>query len=231
MKASIAARLRAAAFGRLGTEAPPLALRDHDHLGGGAGDVLAGQLHADRALDADDVATLRAGGERRGAAVGAGAAGAADAVDEVLGDLRQVVVDDVRDALDVNAAGGDISGDQDAVVAFLEALQRLVALALAAVAVDRGGLEAALGEPLGQAIGAVLGAGEDEERTLLIAEHLLEQRLLAGLLDLVYVQVDLLVGLAGGADFDADRVLDVVADQVRDRGLHGRREEQGLAGR
>ena len=65
-----------------------------------------------------------------------GAAGAAHAVDEVLGRLRQVVIHDVRDAFDVDAARGDVGRDQHAVVPVLEALERLVALALAAVAVD-----------------------------------------------------------------------------------------------
>src|SRR5882724_11662201 len=37
-------------------------------------------------------------------------AGAADAMDEILGDVRQVIIDDVRDVLDVDAASGNISG-------------------------------------------------------------------------------------------------------------------------
>ena len=51
--------------------------------------------------------------ERYGFALGAGAAGAADAVNIILGDVRQIVVDDVGQGLDVEAAPGDVGGDQD----------------------------------------------------------------------------------------------------------------------
>ena len=44
----------------------------------------------------------------------AGARGAADAVHVALGDVGQVEVDDVADAVDVDAAGGDVGGDQHA---------------------------------------------------------------------------------------------------------------------
>ena len=40
-------------------------------------------------------------------------AGAADAVDVVLGDHRQLVVDDVRQGVDVQAAGGDVGRHED----------------------------------------------------------------------------------------------------------------------
>ena len=52
--------------------------------------------------------------ERGGDALGASTASAADAVDEVVRGVGQVVVDDVRDVGDVDPAGGDIGGDQDA---------------------------------------------------------------------------------------------------------------------
>jgi hypothetical protein len=42
----------------------------------------------------------------------------------------------MSDVIHVNAAGGDIGGDKDAVDAVFEALQRFVTLALGAVAVD-----------------------------------------------------------------------------------------------
>ena len=51
-------------------------------------------------------------GQRDGDAVAASAAGAADAVHVGLGRRGHVVVDDVREVLDVEAAGGDVGGDQ-----------------------------------------------------------------------------------------------------------------------
>jgi hypothetical protein len=50
----------------------------------------------------------------------------------------------VGDAFHVDAARGHIGGHQDAVIAILETLQRLVALVLAAIAMDGGALKAAL---------------------------------------------------------------------------------------
>ena len=96
------------------------------------------------------------GGARR-----ARAAGAADAVQVGLLVLGRLVVDDVRDALDVDAARGDVGADQDVDLAVAERAQRLLAGALAEVAVDRAGGEAALLELLGDVGGGPLGTAED----------------------------------------------------------------------
>jgi hypothetical protein len=60
-------------------------------------------------------------------------------VDEIFRHLRQVVVHYVRDAVYMDATGGHVGRYQHAIVAFAESLQRLVPLALAAVAVNRPG--------------------------------------------------------------------------------------------
>ena len=52
------------------------------------------------------------------------------------GFLRQIVIHHVGDVVHVNAAGGDVGSDKYAVDAVFETLQRLVTLALRAVAVD-----------------------------------------------------------------------------------------------
>ena len=103
----------------------------------------------------------------RGHALGSCAAGTADAVDEVVAGIGQVVVDDVRDVGDVDAASGDVGGDQDAVLAVGEALESGGALGLAAVAMDGVGVVAELLELLRDTVGAMLGAREDEEGSLL----------------------------------------------------------------
>ena len=82
--------------------------------------------------------------ERDRDAVGAGARGAADAVDVGFRDVRQVVIDDVADAVDVDAAGGDVGGDQDAQLAVAEVGERALALVLRLVAVDGLGGDAGL---------------------------------------------------------------------------------------
>jgi hypothetical protein len=69
------------------------------------------------------VSTSRAGLVR--SAPFAGASGAANAVNEILR-LGQVVVDDVRDILHVNAARSDVGRHQDAVASLLESGQGCV---------------------------------------------------------------------------------------------------------
>ena len=68
---------------------------------------------------------------------GAGAAGAADAVHVGLGVVRRVEVDHVRDAADVDSAGGDVGRDQRVDLEGLELRERALALALGLVAVHR----------------------------------------------------------------------------------------------
>ena len=97
---------------------------------------------ADELLDVAQEGQLFAVAERDGDAVGAGARGAADAVHVGLRHVRQVEVDDVADAVDVDAAGGDVGGDQRRDLAAAERRQRALALALRFVAVDGVGRDA-----------------------------------------------------------------------------------------
>ncbi len=100
--------------------------------------------------------------QRDGLAGDAGATGPADPVDVVLGDHRQLVVDDVRQRIDVEAARRDLGRDEDGRATRLEVGERAHPLRLALVAVDRDGGDAVLLELLGEAVRAVLGAREDE---------------------------------------------------------------------
>ena len=85
--------------------------------------------------------------ERDGVAGHARAARPADAVDVVLGVVRQLEVDDLGQPLDVQAAGRDVGGHQHPDLARLELLERLLAVGLAAVAVDGGRIDALPVEP------------------------------------------------------------------------------------
>ena len=80
--------------------------------------------------------------------------------------VRHVVIDHVGDAFHVNPAPGDVGGDQHAVAAGAEALQRGHALVLGAIAVDLGRRDAGFGQLAGEPFGAPLGAGEHERRIL-----------------------------------------------------------------
>ena len=75
---------------------------------------------------------------------------------------REIVVHDVRDAVHINAARGDVRGDEHAHGAGLEILQRAQPLVLRTVRVQRAGLDALPFELARHAVGAVLGAGENE---------------------------------------------------------------------
>ena len=94
---------------------------------------------------------------------GGSAAGAADAVDVILGHVGTIEIDDVRNFGDVDAAGGDIGGDQHAVLAAFEAADGGGPLALRAIAMDGDAGDALGRKGGGEAIGAVLGAGEDDD--------------------------------------------------------------------
>ena len=85
------------------------------------GDALVGE-----AFDALQLAALAAVAERQSDARGAGARGAADAMDVALGVGRQLEVDDVGHAAHVDAARGEIGGNQHAGLAAREVVERLL---------------------------------------------------------------------------------------------------------
>src|ERR1035437_10935671 len=71
----------------------------------------AGEAPSDRALDLAEIAFLVGRDEREGVARHLGAGRAANAVDVVLGHVRDVEVHDVGKGLDVDAARRDVRGD------------------------------------------------------------------------------------------------------------------------
>ena len=130
--------------------------------GGGGGRVARGRTAEDgepaaqEPLDLREHRALAGVAERDGLARRAGAPGAADAMDVILRGLRQLEVEDVRDAVDVDAAGRDVGRDQHARGAAPERFERPLARPLRLVAVDRDGLDVDLRELLREPVGAVL---------------------------------------------------------------------------
>src|SRR3954467_12527527 len=120
------------------------------------------QLHPNDPLDVAEQPALFAVTEAECDAGCAGTGRAADAVHVSLGLHRELVVHDVADVIDVDAAGRDVGCHQHLHVAVLERVERLLAGTLALVAMDRRGEETVLLQLLGQAVGAMLGAGEDD---------------------------------------------------------------------
>ena len=75
----------------------------------------------------------------------------------------------------------------------------------------------------------MLGAGEHQKRAPLLLKHFFEQTQLAVLLDFVNMQVDMLGGFRRRTDRDANGILKVRRNQVRNRGFDGRGTKYGLA--
>src|SRR6185437_747742 len=162
--------------------------------------------------------------------VGAGARRPADAVDVALGQIRQLVIDHMRDAVDIDAAGGDVGGDENARFAVAKAGKRTLARGLRFVAVDRLRANPAARQLLSDPVGAVLGAGEDEgARGRAIRQEIGEEGALVALFDEIDALRDALDGGCLRRDRDPNRVGKHAAGEPR-RGLgHGRREEERLA--
>ncbi len=144
--------------------------------------------------------------------------------------VRRVEVDHVRDAVDIDAPGGDVGGHQRVDAARPEAGERPLALALRLVAVDRERLHATVAEPFDEPVGAPLGAHE-HQRAIALAAELVHQRLQAGVLAdrdeavldvgcLVAARLTLLVG---------DRPLRIARRDAAGDAIEGCREEQRLA--
>ena len=136
-------------FGNRFKDAPAVHLQGDDVRAGVVDDVL-------------QAACLVLGVQHKGDALLLGAAGAADAVQVGVVLLGNVVVKDNLDAADVDAAGGHIGGDQDVDLAGLVLFHDLVALRLAHVAVQAGGVELLGVQLLGHHAGGVFGVAEDD---------------------------------------------------------------------
>ena len=134
------------------------------------------------------------------------------------------------DLVDVDAASRDVGRDEGPDLGGLEGGERLLALALALVAVDGGDLDAGGVEVAGDAVGAALGAREDERaRHRGVTEQLDEQRALLLLLDVDDLLGHAVGGLGDRRHRDAERIAQHLGGQRTDFVRHGRGEEQALA--
>ena len=105
------------------------------------------------------------------------AAGAAHAVNVVVTVLRDVVVDDVRDAADVDPSADDVGGDQHADFATAERLHHFVAVRLRQVAVQDRDVRQLPSESCVQPVGSPFRAQEDQHLQRSLIEQQLGQRL------------------------------------------------------
>ena len=106
-------------------------------------------------------------------ACGAHARGATDAMHVYLGVVGNVVVDDVADVRDVDAAAGQVGRHQHVELSAAEALHHAVALVLREVAMDLPAFDPVGMQPLGDLLRAALGSAEHDRQIRIL---LFEQR-------------------------------------------------------
>ncbi len=167
--------------------------------------------------------------KREGDACGARAAGAADAMDIRFGIGRQIVIDDVADAVDIEAASGNVGGYENVQPAVAETGQHSFAGGLRLVAVDGVGFDALLFKLAGDLIGAVLGTGEDQGTMAVgVADDLIQQRLLVAVFDEVNLLFDALDRGGRRRNADRHRIVQQAVGQARNVVGHSGRKEQRL---
>jgi hypothetical protein len=124
--------------------------------------LAAVEVLADNAFEAAEFAEVFARDEGDGGTSRQRTAGTADAVDVVFELVREVEIEDVGDAVDVDTARGDIGRDEHANLTILEGLQGALTLALRTVGVDGGTADVFTLELAADAIGTMFGPRKDE---------------------------------------------------------------------
>jgi hypothetical protein len=112
------------------------------------------------------------GHQRERVAGAVGASRTTDAMDIGVGGVGHIVVDHVRDALNIETARSNVGGNHDGEVSRFETVQSSFALSLRAVAVQTRDSEPGVRDLPRHFIGAMFGAGKDQHR---IRADLLEQ--------------------------------------------------------
>ena len=197
----------------------------------GFGDIRPGDRGLDHPADLHKLADLppaAADGDRL--ARFPGPAGAADPVDIILAALRDVVVDHIIDAGDVDAPGGHVGGHQNAGAPVLEALHHLGALGLLHIAVQPFGHKAVAVEISGDFIHHPLGVAENHgQLRVLVPQYQVESVHLAahGYVDIHLL--DVFHRLLPHLDLHQDRILLIGPGQGQDGRRHGGGEENGLS--
>ena len=151
-------------------------------------------------------------------------------MDVVLWVGGYVEVHDVGDVRDVDAARQHVGGDKYVHLALAEVGERVLALVLAAVAVNGRAGDTLATQTSAAGVRAMLRAGEDDDALGALREkNLGEQRVFCLEGDGQRVLVDRLGNRSLACDLDAGGVVDEVGDAC-DRGVvERRREKQRLA--
>ncbi len=145
----------------------------------------------------------------------------------VLGVERHVVVDDAGQLGDVQAARGDVGGDQHFDLVALERVERGQAFGLRLVAVHRLRAQPVTRQQPRQPAGAEAAVDEDDGLAQLVVAQQLQQRgVLAVFADLVDQLLDVARGGVRSRDLDQHRILQIALRQTLDFGRESGREQQ-----
>ena len=143
----------------------------------------------------------------------------------ILGDVRQVVVHDMRQLLDVEAARGDVGCHQHLDLSRLEILERPDARVLALVAMDRVGADAIALQLRREAVGSVLRLAENEHLVPRILLHEVRQQLALAIgIDEMHVLRDRLDRRIAARDLDRRWIEQELRGEAPDLVGEGRRE-------
>ena len=211
------------AFGRLRGPYKPILLR-RIQLEREVSDREPGQL-----FDIAQVSALLVTAQRDRYAARTGARRSADAVNIIFRNVGQLEVDNVRYALHVDPARGDVGSDEDSGAAGAKAGECAFALRLRLVAVDRDGLDAGAVQMPHDPVGTMLGAGEHEHP---VERGILQQSRKRLPLPIARDEDDALIHQLHRRRWRRDGHLEGIVEvrfgQRRDGSRHGRREQQGL---
>jgi DNA helicase II / ATP-dependent DNA helicase PcrA len=193
-------------------------------------ELFAGDLLADEFLDVTDLTAFFGDHDGEGVTRGLRTPGAADAVHVILRVEGHIEIDDVADLRHIDAASGDVRGDENVVTAVTEAFQGILTLALGAIRMERGDGVPMAGKELRDTVRAMAGAAEDDDGIVIdLVEEGLEQ---IGLLIVRDGEDGVLDGGgrgAAGADLDDLGLLHGPLDEGIDVRRDGGGEEARLA--
>src|SRR3989338_8537979 len=158
-----------------------------------------------------------------------GASRSSDAVDVVIGVVRQIVVEDHADFFDVDSASGDVGSHKNAVCSFFESFEGGFALTERAVGVDFGGGEAVVTQGTSDFAGSVFGACENENRLFECGEELAQFFHLCIFFHDHESLLHEFGGRSGGRHFNAEWHFHVRMRDAYEFMRHGGGEHHGLA--
>src|SRR5690554_3542816 len=161
-----------------------------------------------QSLNASQMATFGCIAEGNGDAAAARTRGAANAVNIAFRFVRQLIVDDMSNARNVNAARGDIGCHQHARLAIAEIVERALSCTLRLVAMDRLSDDARLFKLLADAIGTMFRPCKDDDAGKVgVVQKLCKKLALALSIHMEDALVDPVNGNDLGCDFHANRIV------------------------